>query len=374
MAEGKKKGTDGAKLEDSNIANYGSKDHKAAALAAAQTEKAWEGAGKAPGIQIWRIEKFKVIDWPKDKYGSFFSGDSYICLHTYKSPENPDKLLFNIHFWLGKDSTQDEMGTAAYKTVELDDLLGQLPVQYRETEGNETDTFLALFGGTIKTMKGGVDSGFNYLKPTEYKPKLLWMKGKSEKCVRVKEVPCAASSLNDGDVFLLDCGMQIYQWNGKSAGLFEKRKAMTTIEALKKERNGKPKSLVVDGLEDSAEFWKLLGGKPSKVADATPDDVKIEKRPKSVHKVSDSTGKLTVTKVGEGDIKRTMLDTNDAFIVDDGVNVFAWIGAKASVEERRNAVKFGVDYCLQNGLPNDTRVSRVLEGSEKATAGFTASF
>jgi len=315
-----------------------------------------------------------VVDWPKEKYGHFFSGDSYITLHTYKKADNPDKLLFNIHFWLGKDSTQDEMGTAAYKTVELDDLLGQLPVQYRETEGNETDAFLALFGGTIHCMKGGVDSGFNYLKPTEYKPKLLWMKGKSEKCVRVKEVPCAATSLNDGDVFLLDCGMQIFQWNGKSAGLFEKRKGMSTIEALKKERNGKPKSTVLDGLEDNAEFWKLLGGKPSKIADATSDDIKIEKRPRSVHKVSDSTGKLVVTKVGEGDIKRTMLDTNDAFIVDDGTNIYAWIGAKASTEERRNAVKFGVDHCVASGLSTDTRVSRVLEGQESGVAGFTASF
>jgi hypothetical protein len=27
----------------------------------AQTEPAWKGAGQKPGIQIWRIKKFKVI-------------------------------------------------------------------------------------------------------------------------------------------------------------------------------------------------------------------------------------------------------------------------------------------------------------------------
>ena len=95
------------------------------------------------GLQIWRIEQFKVKKWSKP--GKFHRGDSYIILNTYvKDPKvNPDKLAWDIHFWIGSESTQDEYGTAAYKTVELDDKLGGEPVQHREVEENESKLFLS---------------------------------------------------------------------------------------------------------------------------------------------------------------------------------------------------------------------------------------
>ena len=62
--------------------------------------------GEKEGIKIWRIEKFEVKEIPKQNYGKFYDGDSYIILNTYLKEK---KICWNIHFWLGKDSTQDEM-------------------------------------------------------------------------------------------------------------------------------------------------------------------------------------------------------------------------------------------------------------------------
>jgi len=356
-----------AKLEDSNISNYGSKEHKDLKLHAAQSERAWDGCGKKVGVEKWRIEKFKVVKHPTNN--SFYSGDAYIILNTYKLPDNDAKLLYNVHFWLGAACTQDEQGTAAYKTVELDDLLGDLPVQYREVQGCESEEFLKCMGGEIKIMEGGVDSGFNNIKPQEYQPRLLHVKGKNNN-VRVSEVKRDKSSLNAGDVFILDCGLKIFQWNGKTGGIFEKRKANEVVQALKKERNGKPTSVVLDNMEDNDEFWALLGGKPraeSEIAPATSDDVKIV-HSKKLFRLSDNDGKsaVTLTEVAAqgGHFSRGQLDCKDVFILDAGHTVFSWIGNQTSKNERASAIKFATDYLASHGRPASTPVVRVLEGKE----------
>lgn len=57
-------------------------------------------AGKEPGLQIWRIEKFDLVPVPKNLYGDFFSGDSYLVLNTIK--QRSGNFQYDLHFWLGK--------------------------------------------------------------------------------------------------------------------------------------------------------------------------------------------------------------------------------------------------------------------------------
>jgi gelsolin len=104
-------------------------------VAAALSDPEWKAMHEvkpAVGFHVWRIEKFTVKKWPKEKFGQFFNGDAYIVLRTYKVD---DKFKYDVHFWLGAMCSVDEAGTAAIKTVELDDALGQVPVQHREVQG-----------------------------------------------------------------------------------------------------------------------------------------------------------------------------------------------------------------------------------------------
>ena len=50
------------------------------------------------------------------------------------------------------------------------------------------------------------------------------------------QVPCCRSRLNSGDVFILDQGTMLYQWNGSGSNKDERFKAMQFLINLKSER------------------------------------------------------------------------------------------------------------------------------------------
>jgi len=352
-------------IADSNIANLGSDLEKKVKLEASQHEDAWKGAGKEVGIQIWRIQQFRVVAVPKNTYGSFHTGDSYIVLHTYKKPGG-DALLYDVHFWLGTYTTQDEAGTAAYKTVELDDFLGGLPVQYREVQGHESPRFLSYFKGGVRLLDGGVETGFHHVEKEKYRPRLLHLKGK--KHIRCHEVPLTFKSLNSGDVFVLDAGAVVIQWNGSKAGILEKAKAAELVQAIEGEREGVSSGRVVAEADNDAEFFKILGGS-GPIADAAAGGSDLEEDKKDngavLFRLSDASGKFEFKEVAKGlKIKKNLLDSNDVFVLNTGHCIYAWVGKKASVAEKQKALQFAQDYLAKSGLPAHTPVARIYEGGE----------
>jgi gelsolin len=347
-------------IADSNLALFGTEIEKNIKKAAAQGEKAWAETGKEPGLLIWRIEKFKVIK-SKTAIGSFYENDSYIVLNTYKK-EN--QLMYDIHFWLGRTTSQDEAGTAAYKTVELDDYLNDKPVQHREVQDHESPLFLSYFEklGGIKILQGGIESGFHHVKPTEYVPRLLWVKGK--KNVRVREVEKSYKSLNSGDVFILDMGLKLYQWNGSKSGVFERNKAGQMCRAIDSDRSGKPEVLVVEENSEDEEFWKALGGKGEIASSSSvPHDEEWEKSTdKKLFKLSDSEGSLKFTTVSK--VAFSSLDTKDVFILDAGNHIFVWVGKSASVDEKKFSMRYAQEYTKTYQRPSFLPITMVSEGSE----------
>ena len=407
----------------SNMANYGSAEHEALKKKTAAAEVKWDGAGEKPGIQMWRVENkkndFGVEHWPDDKHGTFYDGDSFIVLHTFKSfngdsaaaaddakdcestevaaaaesaaaadsapavaaaGAGSEDLAHDLYFWIGNKSTQDERGVAALKAVELDVYLDDKPVQYRMVQNHESEKFVKLFNGDGKGMivlEGGIESGFNVVKPEEYEPRLLKVKGKIG-ATSVQQVKFSADSLNQGDVFVLDAGLQLYQWNGPEANAAEKSRAshiVQNIYANRQRGSGKVLTPITMDDNDNDEFWKLLGGSADDIQDADTLDAKVSESEPELYCVSDASGEMAYTRVAIGTLKKNMLGTGDVYIVDAGTEIYIWVGAKASKEENRCAMLFAMDYLSHDDSAHENSpITRLRERDSVLPLGFLRCF
>jgi len=165
----------------------------------------------------------------------------------------------------------------------------------------------------------------------------------------------------------LDNGLNIYQWNGKTAGGAEKVRAGQLSRALDDERGGKPTVTVfTEGDKDAKEFWQLLeGGEgPVTASHEVSDEKWQEVKDKKLFVFTDKDGKEEFKKVQEGKIEKKNLKSEDAFIVDVGAEVFVWVGKGASVTEKAKALKYAQDYLTKEKRPNWTPISRLIEGGE----------
>lgn len=334
--------------KDSNLALFGSDTERQVKKESAEHEPAWKNAGQKVGLQIWRIVKFKVTSWPKEDYGKFFDGDSYIILNTYKL-EDTNELLYDVHFWIGKYSTQDEYGTAAYKTVELDTFLDDAPIQHREVQGHESDLFRSYFK-SITILKGGADSGFRQVKPQEYTPRLLHFHGDRNGVV-VKEIQRCKSLLDNTDVYILDLGLKLYQWNGSGSNKEEKMKALQYLKELQGERGGKcqTETLDEDPKDVDNEFYDALNEDKGQVDEE--DEREAADKTKELYRLSDASGKMKMTKEKTGQVSKKDFDSKDVFIFDTKDSVFVWIGNQTSKMERKNAMTYAHNYLMKTDHP-----------------------
>lgn len=333
-------------------------------------DPAFDGVGQEAGIVIWRIEQMEVKPVPVSQYGSFYSGDSYIVLHTKQTKGG--SVEWNIHFWLGKDTSQDEAGAAAIKSVELDDVLGGSPVQHREVQEHESNLFLSYFKKGIRYLEGGVASGFHHVEDETVK-RLLRVKGRRN--VRIHEVPLSADSMNKGDCFILDSGPNVYIWTGENSGRMERIKAIQAANTIRDDlHGGRSVVKIIDAASSGGEvqeFFDELGGGSSadiKDADSGGDDTTFERSVEtevSLHKICDDSGSVQIEKIAEKPLKQEYLESSDCFLLDGGVNgLFVWIGRAASKKERVEAMNYANKYIEQHGYPNWVHVKRIIDQAE----------
>ncbi|XP_047228573.1 gelsolin a isoform X1 [Girardinichthys multiradiatus] len=327
----------------------------------------FERAGQSPGLQVWRVENFDLVPVPENLYGGFYTGDAYLILNTIK--QRSGNLQYDLHFWLGDFCSQDESGSAAIFTVQMDDFLGGKPIQYREVQGHESKTFLGYFKSGIKYMKGGVASGFKHVVTNEVSvQRLLQIKGR--RSVRATEVAVSWDSFNQGDCFILDLGDEIYQWCGSQSNRFEKLKATQVAKGIRdSERSGRARVYVCDEGMEREKMTEVLGPKPDLPPGASDDTIADASNRKmaKLYKVSNASGGMTITLVAaENPFAQSALESGDCFILDHGSDgkIFVWKGKDANMDERKAAMKAADEFIKKMGYPKHTQVQILPETGE----------
>ncbi|XP_020500770.2 advillin [Labrus bergylta] len=335
-------------------------------------EYTFKAVTQSPGVIIWRIEKMELAQLPEKSYGNFYEGDCYLLLSTQKVSNS---LSYDIHYWIGSQSSQDEQGAAAIYTIQLDEFLGSSPVQHREVQNHESDEFRGYFKQGIIYKKGGVASGMKHVETNMYDVKrLLHVKGK--KRVTAKEVEMSWKSFNLSDVFLLDIGKTIVQWNGPKSNRQEKLKGMLLAKDIRdRERGGRAEITVIEGNaeSDSPQSMEILndalGDRTSALTDGLPDEIadQEQKSKLMLYHVSDADGQMKVTEVASRPLVQDLLNHDDCFFLDQGgIKVFVWKGKKANKAERQAAMSRALEFIKAKNYPISTNVETVNDGAESA--------
>mmetsp|Transcript_87035 Transcript_87035/g.245502 ORF Transcript_87035/g.245502 Transcript_87035/m.245502 type:complete len:683 (-) Transcript_87035:327-2375(-) len=216
-------------------------------------QESWPRAALGqPGLLIWRIEHPKIVLWPKEQHGRFSSADTYIILETAPNGGHGD-LKHHIFYWIGSRSILDELGAAAFKTLECDDHLRAKATESCELQGQESGRFKALF-----TRLAYIDASA----PTAAaRPPKLFQVAKTlgGGHVEQREVPLARESLKEHASFVFDAGDKIFIWSAPRTSPFAAHHAAQLAEDLQEQRRGG--SVDISYQEGTkGEFWRLIEG------------------------------------------------------------------------------------------------------------------
>ncbi|XP_076914396.1 villin-5-like [Bidens hawaiensis] len=325
-------------------------------------DPAFIGVGHKVGIEVWRIQNSKLVALPEFTHGKFKRADCYIVLKTNASKGGT--FRYDMHYWIGKDSSEDEADIAATKTLELDAALGGRSVQYRELQGYESERFLSCFKPCIMPEEA---------ESREHKNCMFVCKGKQ--VVRVEEVPCARSSLNHDAIFILDTKNKIFQFNGSNTSIQERARAIDVVKYISDTYHDSKCDIaaIEDGRlmadPEAGEFWTFFGGFAPLPRKTNIKEAQISHQDVPTQLFCFKDGQPE--RVAAGSLTKKLLENSNCYLLDCGSELYLWMGRGTSIELRKSASKAAEEYLRDQDRPR-SKIIRIVEFYE--TVSFRSKF
>ncbi|XP_006512124.1 villin-like protein isoform X2 [Mus musculus] len=322
-------------------------------------------------LQIWITENLKMLPLPERAHGNFFEECCYVVLHVPQSPKATQGGFSDLHYWIGKDASAEAREAAVSFVQCLQEDLGDQTVLHRESQGHESDCFHSYFHPGVIYRKGGRDSALKFAETNMYNvQRLLHIRGR--KHVSATEVALSWNSFNKGDIFLLDLGKVMIQWNGPKASISEKARALTlTCNLRDRERGGRAQIAVVDAENEATNLLRImeavLGCRSGSLCPSVPSNSvsQLQKANVRLYHVCEKGTDLVVQELATRPLTQDLLQEDGCYLLDQGgFKIYMWQGRKSSPQEKKAALSRAVGFIQAKGYPNYTNVEVVNDGAE----------
>ena len=206
-------------------------------------------------------------------------------------------------------------------------------------------------------------------KREEPKNRLVLLKGKRR--VRANLVEASVNSLNEGDVFILDCKLlkRIFIWVGKKSNRMETAKATELTQRLKNQERKTSDIVRINQGEEPEEFWKELGGKGDiKSAEQGGNDIDYERECDNnftfIRVIKNEENEYDIEFIELKKLLRENLMTDQCYILDTVSEVHVWVGKASSQTMRTFTMNHAKDKILSTRPPH-CYFARNIEGGEE---------
>ncbi len=171
------------------------------------------------------------------------------------------------------------------------------------------------------------------------------------------------SEFYNGDVYIVDAGLNIYVWCGSKSTVDEKFAGAWISKQMDLERRDFPKIYHFDEGNESSEFMGHLPG-PLTVKEGGESGMLVPppEEPKHSPKLFRIDGESG--EIFEVPLSKSSLDGEDSFVLDAGMKIWVWRGASSSLMEKFDAAKMGRELDQSRAYSPDTEV--IEEGNEPA--------
>lgn len=212
------------------------------------------------GVEVWRITDNSYEEYPKEMYGEFFTGESFIIRWAYRVMMGGKKMDHDTgrdrtayFFWQGEDCSIKEKGKSAFLTVRVDT---ERAPQIQLTQSHETPAFLQIFKGSIVIYKGKMGDK----KPHSETTRLFQFRGEVEKegsLIQMPDINC--SCLRSRASYVLQHGDEkFYVWHGSKSRAHTVAGSFAAANKLAPRTESKPTIVEVQEGKEGDEFWKIF--------------------------------------------------------------------------------------------------------------------